>query len=63
MTDNINEDNVYSRGVRPWHLKGIVGMVDETCKQVLSRMTPVEFEKREFSIILNGESVGNKYCP
>jgi hypothetical protein len=59
MSDNINKNNFYSKGLAAWHSKGRVGQNDETCVQVYSQMSPVQFEKREFSIPLNGEVTGS----
>lgn len=59
MSDNIYENNVYSRGVKMWHSKGIVGTGSETALEVYSRMKPVEFRQEEFSITLNGNMVGS----
>jgi hypothetical protein len=60
MTDNIHKQNVYSRGISMWHLKGIVGQIDESFVSVCNRMDKIEFEKREYSIVLNGQTVGSK---
>lgn len=59
MSDNIYQNNVYSKGVKMWHNKGIVGTGDESAIQVYSRMTPVEFRQEEFSITLNGVVTGS----
>jgi hypothetical protein len=59
MTDNIYKQNVYSYEKPCWHSKGEVGKEKETCVQVYGRMFPVQFEKREYSVVLNGESRGS----
>jgi hypothetical protein len=60
MTDDIHKNNMYSKDIMPWHSKGRVGTENETCEQVYMQMEPVEFEKREFSITLNDETIGSK---
>jgi hypothetical protein len=56
MPDNIYKNNVYSYKEPMWHNKGVVGTEQETCVQVYGKMEQVWFEKRAFSIVLNGQS-------
>lgn len=60
MSDNIYGQNVYSLKEKMWHGKGEVGQEEETAESVYSRMTPVQFEIRPFSISLNGKPFEGK---
>ena len=59
MSDNIYENNVYSRGEEMWHGKGTVGQFNETAQQVYARMKQVVFQQAAFTLSVAGKPVPN----
>ncbi len=55
--DDIYKNDFYSYNQPAWHKKGIVGQEKESAVKVYSRMTPVLFDQRPFTINLSGKTV------
>lgn len=58
--DRIFGQNFYSNKEPAWHKKGRVGQENEGAVLVYSKMSPVSFEQRPFTITLNGKPIETK---